>query len=209
MPGRKVPEEARREDILRAAYDVAARLGVEALTLRAVAERAAVSHGTVLFHFERRDQLVTTLLDRVLYATSELRVPDSVGHLTRPIDRLLELLRVEMGRLASEPRHFRLFLEYWSLGVRSAGIRRKVGAALESYRAGFREFAGAAVQAKKETGARRGSASDASTPATAAGLAAVAVSLIHGCALQAVIDPRRFDVEHHFAAAAGMLERLI
>ena len=45
MPGKKALEETRREDILRAAYDVAARQGLEALTLRAVAARADVSHG--------------------------------------------------------------------------------------------------------------------------------------------------------------------
>ena len=43
MPGKKALEETRREDILRAAYDVAARQGLEALTLRAVAARADVS----------------------------------------------------------------------------------------------------------------------------------------------------------------------
>ena len=43
---------------------------------------------------------------------------------------------------------------------------------------------------------------------TDVGVAAVAVSLIHGCALQAVIDPKGFDVEQHFDAAAQMLDRL-
>ena len=47
MVGRKVPEATRREEMLRAAYDVAARQGLEALTLRSVAARADVSHGTV------------------------------------------------------------------------------------------------------------------------------------------------------------------
>ena len=42
----------------------------------------------------------------------------------------------------------------------------------------------------------------------AAGIAAVAVSLIHGCALQSVIDPKGFDVEQHFDAAAHMLDQL-
>src|SRR4029453_6540177 len=73
MVGKKVAEETRREDILRAAYDVAARQGVEALTLRAVAARADVSHGTVLFHFKRKRELVASLVDRVLYATAALR----------------------------------------------------------------------------------------------------------------------------------------
>jgi TetR/AcrR family transcriptional regulator, transcriptional repressor of bet genes len=206
MPGRKAPEEKRREDILRAAYDVAARLGIEALTLRAVAERADVSHGTVLFHFERRDQLVATLLERVLYATSVLRVPDSVERLTRPSEKLLELLRVEMERLTAEPRHFRLFLEYWALGVRHPAIRRRVSGALETYRNAFREIADGVVDARNESAPPRRGARDEAPDATPDGLSAVAVSLVHGCALQAVIEPKRFRVQEHFAAAAQMLD---
>ena len=88
MVGRKAPEETRREDMLRAAYDVAARQGLEALTLRTVAARADVSHGTVVFHFKRKQELVAALLDRVLYATAVLRVPDAVAQITRPSERL-------------------------------------------------------------------------------------------------------------------------
>ncbi len=43
---------------------------------------------------------------------------------------------------------------------------------------------------------------------TVGGVVDVAVSLIHGCALQAVIEPKAFDVEQHFDAAAQMLDRL-
>src|SRR5882672_2339467 len=114
MPGQKASEARRREDIMRAAYDVASRSGVEALTLRAVAARAAVSHGTVLFHFDRRDALVMALLERVLEATAVLRVPPGLDGVSRPRERMRGLLRAEMDRLSRDPRHFRLFLEYWA-----------------------------------------------------------------------------------------------
>jgi len=186
MPGQKAPEEHRRRDILRAAYEVAARHGVEALTVRAVAERAAVSHGTVLFHFKRRDELVASILDSVLDATTVLRVPEDVERLTRPTDRLRALLWAEMDRLSRDTRHFGLFLEYWALGARRAAIRRKVSAALERYREAFRAVADAVT----------------------ADVAGVAASLIHGCALQAVIDPKAFSVQQHFNAASRMLDGL-
>jgi TetR/AcrR family transcriptional repressor of bet genes len=200
MPGQKAPEEHRRRDILRAAYDVAARHGVEALTVRAVADRAALSHGTVLFHFNRRDQLVASLLDSVLDATTVLRVPPDVERLTRPAERLRALLRTEMDRLSRDPRHFRLFLEYWALGVRNAVIRRKVSAALERYRVAFRAIAETATPPRTTNGRR------AVTRSTPDGVAAVAVSLIHGCAFQAVIDAKAFDVQQHFVTAARMLD---
>src|SRR5690349_21497725 len=195
MPGQKAPEEYRRNDILRAAYDVAARHGVEGLTVRAVAERAGVSHGTVLFHFNRRDALVVALLDSVLEATTVLPVPPAIERLTEPGERLRALLRAEMERLSGDPRPFRLFLEYWALGVRNALIRRRVSAALDRYRTSFREIGSVALAGRRT---RTRSAGD--------GLAATAVSFIHGCALQAVIDPNAFSVRQHFDAAAHMLD---
>jgi AcrR family transcriptional regulator len=208
MVRRKVSEETRREDILRAAYDVAARQGLEALTLRAVAERADVSHGTVLFHFKRKSELVTSLLDRVLYATAVLRIPDTVAQITRPSERMHALLRAEMDRLSTDPRHFRLFLDYWTFGVRNVTVRQRIRVALEEYRAALKGIAEAVVNggiASPPRGAARVVEKGAATPE---GVASVAVSLIHGCALQAVIDPKGFDVRQHFDAAAQMLDRL-
>lgn len=206
MVGRKASEETRREDILRAAYDVAARQGLDALTLRAIAARADVSHGTVLFHFKRKHEVVSTLLERVLYATAVLRVPDAIRQITRPSERLHALLRSEMERLSSDPRHFRLFLEYWTIGVRSGKTRQRIRAALEAYRDAFEEIATQVVNAELSQSPSR--ARQANDPVTVEGVAAVAVSLVHGCALQGVIDPNGFDVHQHFAAAAQMLDRL-
>lgn len=207
MPGQRAPEEFRRNDILRAAYDVAARHGVEALTVRAVAHRAAVSHGTVLFHFSRRDALVAALLDDVLEATTVLRVPPAVERLRRPAQRLQALLRAEMDRLSGDPRPFRLFLEYWALGVRNPAIRRRVSAGLDRYRASFRAIGRSVLTDRPAP--RRTTGGRARPSWTPDGLAAVAVSFIHGCALQAVIDRKAFSVRQHFDAAAHMLDGVL
>ncbi len=37
------------------------------------------------------------------------------------------------------------------------------------------------------------------------GLAAVAVSWVNGCAVQAMIDPGHFDIEQYLAAVEGIL----
>jgi TetR/AcrR family transcriptional regulator, transcriptional repressor of bet genes len=209
MPGQKASEERRREEILRAAYDVATRRGVEALTVRAVAARAAVSHGTVLFHFNRRDELVGSLLDRVLEATAVLQLPAALESLTRPPDGMRALVRAEMERLSDDPRHFRLFLEYWALGVRHVAIRRRVSAALDGYQAAFRAVAETVVNAESKTRPHRTTSRHDTAAANPDGLAAVAVSLVHGCALQAVIDPSAFSVQLHFDMAARALDGLI
>src|SRR5688572_21327635 len=104
MPGQKAAEATRREQILKAAYEVALRRGVDGLTVRAVAARARLSHGLVLFHFKRKEQLGLALLDRVLETTVSLMVPDHITAITNPRERLQALFGHEMQRLVEEPR---------------------------------------------------------------------------------------------------------
>jgi hypothetical protein len=47
-----------------------------------------------------------------------------------------------------------------------------------------------------------------SEAATADGVAAVAVSLIHGCALQALIAPTDFDVKEHFVVVRRLIDEI-
>src|SRR5687767_11445787 len=69
MPGRKEPEDKRRDAILRAAYTVAARERLGGVTARAVAAEAGVSSGLVFFYFESIDNLLVALLDWLLERT--------------------------------------------------------------------------------------------------------------------------------------------
>jgi len=195
MPGRKAPEATRREQILKAAYEVALAKGIDGLTVRAVAARAKLSHGLVHFHFKDKAQLVSALLDRVLATTTVLQVPTVIAHIPRAQDRLRALLRQEMDRLANEPRRIRLFFEYWALGTRHAPIRARISAELDRYRAAFRSMTAEMVQTDPARTAG----------VTADGLAAVAVSFVNGCAVQAMIDPAHFEVEQYLAAVEGIL----
>jgi AcrR family transcriptional regulator len=198
MPGKKAPEEARRTQILRAAFDVASRKGLDLLTVRLVATRAGLSPGLVLFHFKSKEQLVVALLDHVLATTTVLHVTDDIARIRSPLDRLLALLELEMHRLSSEPRRIRLFFDFWSRGIRHQPIRAKMQAELHRYREAFRPMADEVLRAEPERFAR----------VTPEGLAAVAVSFIKGCAVQSMIDPDHFDIEEYLVAARGLLGEL-
>jgi AcrR family transcriptional regulator len=198
MPGKREPEDVRREQILRGAFEVASRGGIGSLTIRAVAAEAKLSHALVLFHFERKERLVHALLDWLIETTSVLHVSADVDRLPQAEDRLHALLRQEMARLSREPRHTRLFFEFWALGARHESIRERISAELERYRAAFKAIMEELLRA--EPGAFRG--------VTADGLAAVAVSWIHGCAVQAMIDPGHFDTDEYLAAVRGMVAPL-
>lgn len=194
MPGQKATEAERREQILEAAHQVAVRRGIDGLTVRAVAAKAGLSHGLVLFHFKRKDQLGLALLDRVLASTLVLRIPEQISSIPNPRERLLALCQQEIRRLSEEPRQTRLLLEYWARGAHNAVIRAKISAGVEVYRAAFRKIA-------EETLPQPGSRAKAA----AAGLAAVTVSLIIGCPVQAMIDPEHFDLREYLTVVQGIL----
>jgi AcrR family transcriptional regulator len=198
MPGHKASEAERREQILRAAHEVALRRGIDGLTVRAVAARARLSHGLVLFHFKRKDQLGLALLDRVLANTLALAIPPAIDTIAKPLERLQALFRHELLRLSQEPRRIRLLLEYWARGAHNIVIRGKISAGLENYRMAFRSAAEKALHSE----------SGGVNKSTAAALAATAVSLILGYPVQAMIDPDHLDVAEYLTAVDGILGHL-
>jgi TetR/AcrR family transcriptional regulator, transcriptional repressor of bet genes len=199
MRRRREPEEIRREQILQAAFQVAARESIGGLTVRAVAAQAGLSHALVLFHFGRKEHLVEELLEWLIGSTTALHVSEEIARLPRALDRLDALLQQEMNRLLEEPQHTRLFFEYWAMGARHEGIRARISAELERYRAAFRSITGELIRVEPETFA--GVTSD--------GLAAVAVSWLQGCALQAMNDPQHFDTDEYLAAVRGIIGQLV
>ncbi|CAN5158715.1 TetR/AcrR family transcriptional regulator [soil metagenome] len=189
--------EERQEQIVSAAYEVALRTGIDGVTLRAVAAQAGLSHGLVLFHFRKKDQLIDALLDRVLAITAMPHASEDIARIPQARGRFGVLLRLELSRLARNPRGTRLFFEYWALGVRKTAVRRKIAAALGRYRAAFQAMA-------EELSSAPRSGSDRSPAA----LAAVAVSLINGFAVQAMMDPKGFDTAAYVATVEDMIEAL-
>jgi AcrR family transcriptional regulator len=198
MPGRHAAQTVRRAQIIKAAYQVAARRGLDGLTVRRVAVSARVSTGLVLFHFETKGQLVAALLDWLLASTTVLQVTDEITRIPAPLDRLVALLEQEMNRLSSEPPRIRVFFEFWSRGIRDPSVRSKMRRELERYRHAFNPMAEQVLRA--EPGRFPG--------VTPEGLAAVAVSFIKGCAVQSMIDSDRFDIAGYLAAAKGLLGEL-
>jgi AcrR family transcriptional regulator len=198
MRAKRIPEEQRREQILTSAFDVARRDGIAGLTVRAVAAEAKVSHGLVLFHFQSKNRLMHELLDWLIDRMAVLHVSEDIAAFPRAQDRLHALLQQEMARLSHQPEHTRLFLEFWALGAQHETIRTRISGELERYREAFRAIMEELLAAEPM----------AFVGTTADGLAAVAVSWIHGCAVQAMIDPVHFDTDEYLTAVRGMIGRL-
>lgn len=195
MPGRKVPEEQRRLEILKAAYRVAGRERLTGLTAQAVAAEAGVSKGLVFFHFGNRDGLLVALLTWLLDIT--LVGPDMTELLAgrTPGERLMSALRRDVEALPRQRERVELFFDFWVMGTRHPEVQRAIRAALDRYRDAYRPLAQAVVDAEP---ARYGGAG-------AEGLAGVVAGFIEGCAIQAVMDPERFNVESYMRTLAALV----
>jgi AcrR family transcriptional regulator len=197
MPGERASEDVRRGQILRASFEVAAREGVGGLTLRAVAAEAKLSHSLVVFYFQRKERLVLELLEWLIASTA-MRVPDEIARIPCAVDRLHALLEHELARVASQPKHTRLFFEYWARGTQDRVVGDRISAELERRRGEFRAIMQELLRADPA----------AFPGATADGMAAVAVSWLHGCAVQGMVAPGRFDVDDYLASVRGFTGRL-
>lgn len=181
MPSRASARQ-RRAEILRGALEVATESGLDAVTVRGVAEKSGISAGLVLFHFGTRARLVHALLDRILDEC--LRIPPPVASAEGAYDTLARLVDSETSRLEVRVRLADVFFEFWVVGLREPAIRRRMRAALRAYREAFEPLASAAIRERR----------DLFRGVSAEGLATVAVAVVQGIVLQASLDPGRVDV---------------
>ncbi len=195
MPGTRIAEDARREQIVAAAYAVASKRGLRAVTVRDVARKAGVSAGLVIFHFGTKDRLVLALLDWVVANTVSLTVGPEIVAIPDPLDRLIGVMRQETMRLASEPSRNRLFFEFWGEGIWNRAVRVRMQRDLDRYRDAIRPFVGDAVAAHP----------DRFAGVDAASLTTAVVSFLKGCAVQSTIEPG-LDVESLSRAAESLLQ---
>ena len=196
MPGKKAAKDARRAQILRAGHQVASRVGLDRLTVRLVAAKARLSSGLVHFYFKTKERLLAALLVDVLKTTPVRHITQDIAWMKSPLGRLRTLLGRELKRIFGDPRRIRLFFEYLVRGFRQPLIRANIAADLRKQRDAFLPTAEALLASDP----------DRFPNVTAEGIAAVAVGVIEGAAVQSVADPKHFDADGYAAAAKGLLE---
>jgi AcrR family transcriptional regulator len=195
MPGRKVPEAERREQILAAAVGVAAEAGLGGLTVRKIAEAAGISSGLVLFHYRSMETLRDALLDWLLERILRL----DLKRIRRrwplpPRERLARLVGEELAAARGLQPEITLLLEYWVASLRQPTLRARLVPALESYRTVFRTLAFEACGDEPVA---------AWTPE---GFADAAVRSILGLGLETVLEPTA-TIEAHDKLFATLLAK--
>ena len=193
MPGKKAPEDARREQIVQAAFRVAVREELEQLTIRQVAAEAGLSTGLVFFHFKSKEVLLLALLDWLLdslYETWE------VSEILSPTERLLAWLQFDLQDLSQDEQgHMKVFLSYWILAAHDPTIDARMKDALERSRQTLLPI----VQAMIDSEAKR------FHQVTAEGVVPVGLAITQGIAMQSLLSNHRVDIEQILPAIRALL----
>jgi len=195
MPGKRVSEDRRREQILEAACQVALAQRLSGLSTRAVAAKAGVSNGLVFFYFRSRRELLLALLEWLLAKTILRRGGESGAAPESAYSRLSAEVQGALDRLQHDRTRIELFFDFWFMGTRDDVIRNRIREALKRHRDSYLPLAQAVV---------------AEQPArfpgvTGESLADIAASFIEGCALRLVADPRNWDLKANSRALAAIL----
>jgi AcrR family transcriptional regulator len=192
MPGKRAPVDQRRDEILDAAFRVAAQKGLERLTVRAVAAEAGLSPGLVFFHFETKDALLLAMLDGL----TAWMLGGYDEDLSLPA-QFVNQVRNDSNFGGQERQFLELFIEFLVFGARHPEMRKRLREALKQYRQIFNSPAQNLVQSHVQ-----------SLPnTTPESLSALATSLVIGNAVQTLLDPEWMVAEKPLSAIEDIWER--
>ena len=195
MPGKKEAEALRREQIMQAAFRVAAHEGLDSLTIRLVASEAGLSTGLVFFHFKSKEALLLALLDHVLNALFERW---EVSEHMSPAERLLALIQLDLQDIyQSEDAEttLEMFFTSWVMSVHDPAIHERIWHAIERSKQAFLP----AIQALIESEPAR------FRHVTPEGFVTVILSITQGYAIQTLLNKQRVDVEQILAVIRALL----
>jgi AcrR family transcriptional regulator len=183
------PNVSSKEDLIEAAKVCLVKNGMEKFTLRAVAEQAGVTQGTVYYHFRTKEQLLLEIV-RKTCETSWMAIADSDDE--QVVQRALDQAR---SRCSSDSFYHRLFFTLMVSGFQHETIRRQLGEILER---------------ENETLSKQLSAFWTASPFKGVSLDSWAIflnALIDGLAIQALLSAD-FDVESVYAELEQLLDGL-
>ncbi|NJR48096.1 MAG: TetR family transcriptional regulator [Hyellaceae cyanobacterium CSU_1_1] len=129
MPGQKIAESERKEQILTATMRVATKMGLEKVTGRRVAAEAGISSGSVFSITNQNDLYWHCWIIIVWWLTTrEIQASD-------PRSQFLELVSSEAQ--VDEREEIDLLLEFWILGRKHPEMRSRFQEAMVKYRDKF------------------------------------------------------------------------
>ncbi|MED3396651.1 TetR/AcrR family transcriptional regulator [Bacillus wiedmannii] len=112
------PNVVNKEKLLEAAKAIIAENGMEKLTLKAVAESAQVTQGTVYYHFKTKDQLLLEVTESFCKASWEQIGKDV---------QLEKALQSAESRCVKDSMYHHLFFQLVASGLQNDAMKDKIG----------------------------------------------------------------------------------
>lgn len=190
-----VDHEARRRDISEAVWRVVARRGLEAATVRDIAEEAGVSTGVLSHYFDGKDEILAHALRSSIEETVE-RVERRGGEVSG-MEALRGVLREYMPLDGGRREMWSVWLSFWGKAVHDEGLAGEQRAWYTKWRGVVR---GLLRETQKEGGIAEGL--DAGREAERL------VALVDGIGIQATFEPERLTPEAQTKLLDEHLEKL-
>lgn len=188
-----VDHEERQREIAGAVWRAVARRGIEAATMREIADEAGFSTGVLSHYFEDKDALILHAL--------HVSIERAAGRMERRGATGLEALRgvLREGLPLDDERRgeMRVWINFWGRATGSGALGREQSRWYTLWRAVVRDLL---EECRREE--------EVSPDLDVEQEAAALVALVDGIGIQATFEPDRFPPEEQTALIDGQLGRL-
>ena len=189
-----------RERILEAACDLIASDGIDDVRIARVATKAGASTALVHHYFSTREELLEQALVHSFETAGSERFAEEPDGEPSPSRGLARAIAASLPLPGEQERDWTLWVELWLRAVRDPDLRPLAGDLYRRYREWFATFIAAGLENGEFTSDR--SAED---------LADLAVGLLDGLGIRALVRDPQMDTEHarrviaeELAAALGV-----
>ena len=183
--------------ILLAAFQCVAEVGIASTSTRAIAARAGLNQGIIHYYFKSKDELLTRVLEIIFHNSTSNIQAVGASQLT-PVEKLRFILEAGVSLIGPRRDEFVVFVAFWAHAMAVGGKM------LELYRELFRSFR-AAVKKIVEEGERSGVFRTGISQETAL----LIVGTVEGLGIQYVIDPKQFKPDRSVTLLRAFLENIL
>jgi TetR/AcrR family transcriptional regulator, transcriptional repressor of bet genes len=191
-----VDHEERRAELSAAVWRLAAREGLEAVTVRRVAEEAGFSTGAVVHYFADKEELLLfafgTVADRV-----RARLANAAEHTTEPLELARAWLVEGLPTGREQQAEVRVWFAFLGLALTRPALAR-------AQRLTYRAWRGRVADLLREAQERGDVRADVDPAAAATAL----VALVDGLSIQATFEPRALRAARQAELVDRQLEAL-
>jgi len=192
MSQKKKDQERSSDKIMHAAMDVIAREKISGARMRHIAEEAKMSQGILHYYFNTKKELLSRLLDYILFLFRQERDSDFASSDGTPPSKMHAFFEEKKRSIQDRKLEYIQF-DFWVQGTTDPELREKIQKSYRNWRYNLYEV----IQEGVDNGVFRADRAE--------GVPALTVSLLMGASAQFLIDEKAFNLDEYLASAEEMI----